>query len=363
MASAAQGLVEGVLSADRFNMNRLYTDAWPAIVADLDLAAAIKTIEDEIGVAQRRRIEEAVIRNAFLIELVVQPGVTTTRVTSRWTPALADDPRRASFEDCLVIANGLLRNLPDWLAEPKHLELTRLMVTASLLPYEAPIDYQVRLGKDDLSERIHTAANLGWTYSDEMLAALELREFLLNPESSPDAGFFRGVLTDKIKVKAYLTDRAQTGLYKTNREKRWEAHPASVQFALRRTCLEIERALVVQICSFKGFPPESAAALQGTGALPVQLVDFRCPITLDPISYEDFRSELMNPTHGKSDFQVGHLNPLKLGDPAGDAIGHSAENISWVSADGNRIQGSLSADETQALLRRIARNYEDTGAI
>ena len=35
---------------------------------------------------------------------------------------------------------------------------------------------------------------------------------------------------------------------------------------------------------------------------------------------------------------------------------HTADNISWISENGNRIQGSLSIDEVDALLRRIYHN-------
>ena len=38
------------------------------------------------------------------------------------------------------------------------------------------------------------------------------------------------------------------------------------------------------------------------------------------------------------------------------ANGHTADNISWISENGNRIQGSLSLDEVDDLLRRIYRN-------
>jgi hypothetical protein len=77
------------------------------------------------------------------------------------------------------------------------------------------------------------------------------------------------------------------------------------------------------------------------------------------MSFSAFRAELQNPTHGKSNFQVGHLNPLKLDDPTGGASGHTADNISWVSANGNRIQGSLSLSEVRDLLRKIAANYAE----
>src|SRR5205823_613861 len=111
-------------------------------------------------------------------------------------------------------------------------------------------------------------------YDDLMLRTLKLRRFLRGPDTSPDPEFFKDVIGDKIKVKTYLTDRALTGPFKTNREKRWETHPHSVQFATRRTAMEIEHVLVRQLCAFEAFPPEAREILQREGILPAELKTF-----------------------------------------------------------------------------------------
>jgi hypothetical protein len=124
--------------------------------------------------------------------------------------------------------------------------------------------------------------------------------------------------------------------------------------------MAIEYALVTQVCAFDGFPLASLGQLQEDNILPQNLPTALCPITGDALSYEAFRNELLNPTHGKSDFQVGHLNPLKLGNEGG-AVGHTSDNISWISSDGNRIQGSLSLGDVRILIQRISKNYEQHG--
>lgn len=103
--------------------------------------------------------------------------------------------------------------------------------------------------------------------------------------------------------------------------------------------------------------------LRQQNVVPAELTLYRCPVTLEPLSFLLFRTALLNPQHGKSDFQVGHLNPLKLDQPGNDSAGHSADNVSWISADGNRIQGSLSLHNVQELLRKIATNYEQLGLV
>lgn len=152
-----------------------------------------------------------------------------------------------------------------------------------------------------------------------------------------------------------MTDRALTGDYKTNREKRWEAHPNSVQYALRRDCMRIETKLLLQIAMFEGCDQGLVASMQEAELLPDSFSFVKCPITGDNIQYSEFANDALHPTHGRSAFQVGHLNPLKSSDTDG-FYGHTADNISWISENGNRIQGSLSLDEVNELLRRIYLN-------
>jgi hypothetical protein len=310
-----------------------------------------------------RNLSYAILRHVFLIELVKLPKVETTKFRVRWFPQLTDGLRNCSFDECLAIAAGLLTELMTWYAVPEHEVLLKLFFKYGRLSYEVPLDYRERPAPEDNATRIHRLGNLFWVYDDLVLRTLKLRDFLLKPTTSPDVRFFRKVLDDKIKIKTYLTDRAQTGSFKTNREKRWETHPHSVQFATRRTALAIEYALITQLCAFEGFPPVSRDALQAEGILPAELRTFRCPVTLEPMSFPLFREALLNPQHGKSDFQVGHLNPLKLDEPGNNVAGHTADNISWISGDGNRIQGSLSLSNVQQLLRKIAANYEELGRV
>ena len=339
---------------DNFNMTQLLAAAWPQIEQLPTIADQLHSIRDAFTPKNYKKLSQAILRKSFLIELVKVPAIETTKFRVRWYSQLANDPRSCAFDECLEIASNLIRTLPHWLHTPEHAEVLNLSFSCSIVPYEAPIDYLSRITPN---QRIHTLGNIAWYYDDLMLRTLKLRKYLTDPNQSPDADFFQRVLTDKIKVKTYLTDRVLTGEYKTNREKRWETHPRSVHFAERRTCMAIEYALVTQICAFQGFPTAFLEHLQQENVLPNTLPIALCPITGDALSYEALRNELLNPTHGKSDFQVGHLNPLKLGAANSQGLGHTAQNISWISADGNRIQGSLSLDDVRHLIQRIAENY------
>ena len=357
-----QERIETLVNVDRFNMGALCAAAWPLIEADPQTRVQQPALKDKLG-DHYEGLCNVILRNVFLIELVKVPKIESTKVRVRWFEQLNGDSRRCSFDECLAIAAQLLTDLNAWLQEPRHEELIKLFFEESILPYEAPLDYREHPAREDAVTRIHRLGNLSWFYDELMLRTLKLRKFLRAAETSPDPEFFRRVLDDKIKIKTYLTDRALTGPYKTNREKRWETHPHSVQFATRRTCLEIEYKLVMQLCAFEGFPPASREVLQAQGVLPDRLEVFRCPVTQEPLSFPLFREALLNPQHGKSEFQVGHLNPLKLDEPGNDVAGHTADNISWISEDGNRIQGPLSLTNVRQLLRRIAANYDQLNVI
>jgi hypothetical protein len=340
-----------------FHMLQLASGVWPLIEARPRVIPVVQPLRAALGI-NYAKLANSILRNTFLIELVRVPKIETTKFRVRWFNQLDNDPRYCAFEECLQIAEDLVASLPAWIDTEAHAEALALSFEHGLIPYEAPLDYRQRLTQ---TGRLHERGNLTWFYDDLILQTLRLRKYLTEPSTSPDYKFFRQVLSDKIKVKTYLTDRVLTGGHKTNREKRWETHPKSVHFAERRTCMAVEYALVTQICAFEGFPATAVQQLQQAKILPFPLSTALCPITGDALSYDAFRNELLSPKHGKSDFQVGHLNPLKLEVASSSAAGHSASNISWISADGNRMQGSLSLSDVRSLIKRIAENYERHG--
>jgi hypothetical protein len=311
-----------------------------------------KALNKAMGEDLARYVFQGLTRSTFFIELVKTPKIETTKFEVRWATRLgADDPRFAEYEECLATMQRSLETLLAEAGSDEKLYLLRLFRDRGLLPYEIPLDYSER--KAD--RPVHRRDNMLWLWDPMVKRTLALRNSLLGTSNALKKLF--EAVYDKIRVKTYLTDRVLTGEYKTNREKRWEVHPGSVHFAFRRSCLEIEFTLMNQLCHFQGFPAGLLSALVKEGMLPPAKDVFRCPVTLEPLSFDKFQKEVLDPTMGKSSFQVGHLNPLKAtnDDPR---QGHTAQNISWVSSNGNRIQGSLSLDETKALLRRIVENYQ-----
>lgn len=314
-------------------------------------------LETHFTPKQAKKIIQAIIRFSFYIEPVKQPKIETTKFEVRWATSLDNDPRQSSYEICLAIFEKLLNDIIAQLENEEALSLLRVLVDHTLYAYELNIDYIFRI----TGNPIHTVENVSFIWGHNIKEVYLLRQYLLNPTNHNDTLFFQFAY-NKVGVKSFLTDRVLTGVHKTNREKRWECHPNSVHFSLRRDSLAIEDKLIKQICHFSGFPEELRNLLTANNVMIFSNEISKCPITLDLLSFEKFQNEILNPVIGRSSFQVGHLHPLKSLDE-NQYSGHTADNISWISLVGNRIQGELSIEETRELIFRIIENYKLAGII
>ncbi len=350
-----QSTLDQAVQAERFSGKALLGPLQDKMWQDARLRDLTRQLQQVLGRDLTDYILLALVRATFLIELVKTPKIETTKFEVRWADRLpASDPRHCPFPVCLDTMKRALELLVVDLADHRKVEHLRLLPTYHMLPYEVPVDYLDRR----VNSQLHEPENIRWFWDETIHRCISLRRFFdLDVDGSVRS--LMSLAYDKIKVKTYLTDRVLTGDHKTNREKRWETHPGSVHFALRRQCMAIETALIEQACFFDGFPEGIRATLVNRGLLVLRDVS-RCPITMEPLSFAEFERELRDPDHGKASFQVGHLNPLKAlnDDPQ---AGHTSQNIAWVSADGNRIQGSLTLSGTRTLLKKIGANYSRFG--
>lgn len=308
-------------------------------------AKLLSSIRNKLTASEYKAFMRSIIRNSFLIELV-NDEITSTKVETHWSDHLADDIRYSTFDMCYSIFFKLLNTLND--LNDDDLSILKEFFNNTVVPYEMPIDYINRFANP-----IHTLDNVALYLDEDVKKCIEMRKFIRNQSENPSADVFQTILEDKIKTKTYLTDRALTGIYRTNREKRWEAHPNSVQYALRRECMKIENKLLLQVATFEGCNCKLVSNLQRKALLPTHFDFCKCPVTGDTIQFDKFEHDTLHPTHGKSLFQVGHLNPLKAQNVEGMGNGHIADNVCWISENGNRIQGSLAMHEVDDLLRRI----------
>ena len=349
-----KSILEHLCQQNNFSGNKMFQQIDPILISEFP---STTTKLKQILQQNYQYVITSLLRNVFLIELV-NNDISSTKMEVRWVQKKSEgkkqesfnksDPRFCPFSECKIIFLELIKNLIKHLKKPENLELLDLYVKYNLIPYELPIDY-VAVNK---SKRLHTKRNLDWLWTKHYHETIKLREFLLS-KTGNNSRLFSKILKDKLKVKTYLTDRVQTGAHKTNREKRWEAHPDSVHFSLRKDCLLIEKKLISQICFFENFPKKIHAKIQNL--ISNENFPYRCPITLEKMNFKKFKVEVQNPNHGLSTFHVGHLNPLKS--ERGSKNGHIFSNIGWISDNGNRIQGSLSLKNTRKLLSKIQANY------
>ena len=353
--------LEKSVSGKSFAMRRLFDRIIPLLEENNEIKEGVVYLRSTLEKKIFQHTLQGLLRSSFFIELV-NDDISTTLMKTRWVKIASKgkkqedfdetDPRYSTFETCYRLFVHLILELKKHLEKDSGKgEILKEFYQLKLVPYEIPIDY-IGLGAN---RSIHYKENMSWFFSDKTYEVIKLRRHFLklSQDYSP---VFGKIMRSKVEVKTYLTDRVQTGTHKTNREKRWEVHPESVHFALRRTCWDIETTLMKQLLNFYGFPDLNWAKKLRSELYGNTDSLYRCPVTLNVLSFEELEKEVTNPTHGKSNFQVGHLNPLKR-EGSSDSNGHTSKNIAWVSEDGNRIQGSLSLDETRDLLRQIAENY------
>lgn len=341
------------VASDRFSIAPVTI----AVFEDEAFSPYKTNLESHFTKKQAKKILQAILRFSFFIEPVKQPKIETTKYEVRWADSLLADPRFCTYDNCLLIFKKLLLDVLDQINDPEKKSLVEIIINHSLTSYELNVGYINRIQNNN----IHTVNNVSFFWGNEIKQVYNLRKYLLNPNNHNYIEFFKETY-NKIAVKSFLTDRVLTGLHKTNREKRWECHPNSVHFALRNQCLSIESKLINQICHFEGFPNEMRSLLTDNNLVVFNNEITKCPITLDPLPFDKFQNEVLNPVMGKSSFQVGHLHPLKSLDE-NEYMGHTADNISWISSEGNRIQGELSVEETRELILKIIENYRNEGII
>jgi len=300
-------------------------------------------------------ILRSTVRFAFCIELT-NLEISSTKNKTRWVPGKIvkikpdsfqnyqgtfdpnSDQRSSTFEECFELFEVALETLSQ---SQNHLKIMCALKKSSCrsVPYEGVFTYI-----DYSAPRVHLSRNFKLVEITD-IDWLVLARPLVYPVLKTNESGSNTKVAEKIKTKVFKTDRSQTGEVQTNRAKRWECLSVDFQHASLEECWSVERKLLTGICNFKGFPEKTKVNLLRNELLYNQEVT-RCPVTLKELEF----SELLNGSkHGESKFQVGHIKPLKSGGR------HCGESIAWISDHGNRIQGSLSLEQTQEMLKDIFR--------
>lgn len=305
------------------------------------------------------------VRFSFLIELT-NITVGSTKMKTRWVAGLIlmpqpnsfepirgsfepeNDPRASSFEQCARVFTTACNTLCDEVqSDPTLINFIEQLSKHRRVPYEFLFTYS-----DPTAEPVHIADNIIWSITDDLRWLLRARRILDNAPAEFKTAL-KEIKKSKIQVKIYKTDRALTGKDKTNRAKRWEVLAGDFQHATLPQCWSVERKITSDLVLCDSFPVviKNTFIEQGliTGNEPVT----RCPVTLEPLNYTQLVEAVLDYAHGVSDYQIGHLNPLKR-----HGI-HDGSNVCWQSADGNRIQGNRTIEETEQLLWQIEARRQD----
>lgn len=302
---------------------------------------------------------QAAIRFAFLIELT-NLSITSTKMRTRWLPGQiikvvpgsfanvrgafspGNDPRSATFSECFAIFVHVLQVLATPAAAAHLASAVKLASTRHRsIPYEFVFTY-----RDPHLSPVHTVGNVRLVTLQDLNWLIEARPLLgaILPSHS----------LEKIRVKSFLTDRAQTGADQTNRAKRWEVLSNDFQHASVEECWSVQRKLFETLPGFEHFPAAHATLLINAGLIAAGVQHALCPITLERLDFNNFQAAS---AHGHSDYQVGHLAPLKAGGR------HIGTNVAWVTDNGNRIQGDYDINTIRALLRGICARMVQQGIV
>ena len=317
-----------------------------------ELALLWLALANKLSVKEFIYLMNSAIRFSFLIELT-NLSITSTKLKTHWYPGKivktkpdtfqnyqaefipGNDQRASTFDQCYDIFKKILN---DVLTSKIHIDLVKaLSITSNrCVSYECVFTYI-----DAKLEVVHVLDNVRLVHIPDIQWLVQFRKIIHTPLTTKNIS--------KIITKTYLTDRSQTGADQTNRAKRWEVLSADFQHATLEECWSVERELLSQLLIFKNFPTKTAALVT---TLKQVTKNHLCPITLKELDFSDFKTAS---EHGRSSFQVGHLTPLKRGGR------HTANNVAWVTQDGNRIQGDLTLEEVQKILediyiRRLALN-------
>lgn len=302
---------------------------------------------------------QSAIRFAFIIELT-NLKITSTKMKTRWVPGLitkvepgsfaniqgtfspGNDPRAATFNDCFSIFVHVLETLAMPVAANHVASAVKLACgNHRSIAYEFVFTY-----KDASVSPVHTLANVRLVSLEDLNWLIKARPLLSDILPSHSL--------EKIKVKSFLTDRSQTGADQTNRAKRWEILSNDFQHATVEQCWSVQRKLFETLPGFEHFPPQHTTLLVDDALIPAAPPPARCPITLEHLNYNNFQAAS---EHGQSGYQVGHLVPLKSGGR------HIGTNVSWVTDNGNRIQGDYDINTIRALLRGICERMVQLGIV
>ncbi|MBM4273050.1 MAG: hypothetical protein FJ134_01095 [Deltaproteobacteria bacterium] len=137
-------------------------------------------------------------------------------------------------------------------------------------------------------------------------------------------------------------------------------HGTDPQYGTEDDCKTILIILLLTTLEFKNAPlindpriTEFSERYLGRSLAPNT---YRDSLLLEFLDFQALRAEAENPTHGKSEFHIGHLDPSRI--PK-----HIPENVAWRTLRSNLIQGDMTLREARIYIIKLIARYFELGEI
>lgn len=177
---------------------------------------------------------------------------------------------------------------------------------------------------------------------------------------------FPSNLISAIETRALRSGRRQTGVFRSNRQSRWTlihadpVHGTDPQYGTEEDCKTILIKLLLTTLEFKNAPEINDSRIVELSEQylnkPLEPGNFRDSLLLEFLDFQTLREEADNPTHGYSEFHIGHLDPTIV--PK-----HVPDNITWRTLRSNLIQGNMTLREAKIYIIKLIARYFELGEI
>jgi hypothetical protein len=173
-------------------------------------------------------------------------------------------------------------------------------------------------------------------------------------------------LISAIETRALRSGRRQTGVFQSNRHSRWTlihddpVHGTDPQYGSERDCKIILLILLLTTLEFSHAPhiqdpviPELSQRYLGRN---IVRESFKDSLLLESLDFQALTDEANDPTHGHSQFHIGHLDPKAV--PK-----HAPANIAWRTLRSNLIQGDMTLRQARIYIIKLIGRYFELGEL
>jgi hypothetical protein len=173
-------------------------------------------------------------------------------------------------------------------------------------------------------------------------------------------------LISAIETRALRSGRRQTGVFKSNRQSRWTLihdhpeHGTDPQYGSEEDCKTIFLILLLSTLEFKNAPHINEQVVKELSVRylgkQIEPNTYKDSLLLEFLDFQALRAEAEDPTHGRSEFHIGHENPQRV--PK-----HVPENVAWRTLRSNLIQGDMTLREARIYIIKLIARYFELGEI